>query len=47
MELRDEQFLEKTGLSVSDNGSVWTLTVQGNKAALENVQLVVGYKAKV
>ncbi len=47
MVLHDEQFLETTGLSVSNNGSVWRFMVKGNKKALENVQLVVGYKAEV
>ena len=45
--LRDEQFLETPGLSVRNNGSTWTFTVQGDKTLLKTVQMVVGFKAKV
>lgn len=47
MQLRDQQFTDTAGLSVRAQGSDWHLSVQGNKAALKNVQLVVGYKAHV
>jgi|GEM_PF-2546508 len=45
--LQDGQFLETPGLSVRPFGTDWTFTVQGDKAALKTVQLVVGYKAHV
>ena len=45
--LKDEQFLETPGLSISSSGSRWTFTVQGDKSNLKTVQMVVGYKAKV
>ncbi|MEM8809899.1 MAG: hypothetical protein AAGF01_28095, partial [Cyanobacteria bacterium P01_G01_bin.38] len=47
MILRDEQFLETPGLSVRQRGTDWTFTVQGDKANLKTVVLVVGYRADV
>ena len=45
--LKDGQYVESTGLSVSNKGAEWTFKVKGDKEGLVNVNLILGYKATV
>jgi hypothetical protein len=45
--LKDGAFLPTSGLSIGGQGAEWTLALNGNKQIVQNIGLVVGYKASV
>lgn len=45
--LKDGKFLSTSGLSISSQGSEWVLALKGSIELLQNIGLVVGYKANV
>ncbi len=45
--LKQGKFLQTTGLSISSRGSDWTFTVNGDKEIINNIGLVLSYKASV
>jgi Tc toxin complex TcA C-terminal TcB-binding domain/Neuraminidase-like domain/Hemopexin len=45
--LKEGKFLPTNGLSISGRGVEWMLTVSGDKQIINNVGLVLGYKATV
>jgi hypothetical protein len=45
--LKNNQFLDTSGLSIGSQGSEWTFTLKGNKEILNTVNLVITYKASV
>lgn len=45
--LKNDSFLETSGLSISSRGSVWSLAFRGSRAELDNIHLVMIYKASV
>jgi hypothetical protein len=45
--LKDGALLPTSGISIGSQGSDWTFTLNGNKELLQNIGLVVGYKASV
>lgn len=47
LQLKQDQFLETSGLKISSRGSEWSLKLKGDKSSLNNLFLIIGYKAKV
>jgi hypothetical protein len=45
--LKDGTFLPTSGLSIAGQGAEWTFALNGNKALVQNIGLVLGYKANV
>lgn len=45
--LKDGQYLPTSGLNISSSGSQWSFSLKGNKSDLENMVLVLEYKASV
>jgi hypothetical protein len=45
--LKDGALLPTSGLSISSQGTEWTFALNGNKEIVQNIGLVVGYKANV
>ena len=45
--LDDEKLVETAGVSINSKGSTWTLSLKGDKDNVQNIQLIVGYKATV
>ncbi|HWQ12191.1 MAG TPA: hemopexin repeat-containing protein [Roseiflexaceae bacterium] len=45
--LKDGKLVTTSGLSIGSRGSEWRLALNGDKAALENISLVLGYTSKV
>ncbi|MTI33032.1 hemopexin repeat-containing protein [Xanthovirga aplysinae] len=47
LKLTNNKYVEISNLSIPKEGGKWKLTVQGDKANIKNVEMVVVYKAKV
>ncbi|MGA9377611.1 MAG: hypothetical protein WBV73_02320, partial [Phormidium sp.] len=45
--LNHGKYLATNGLSISNKGSDWVFSLEGNKENLKNINLVIGYKAGV
>ena len=45
--LKDNAFLDTSGLSIAGRGSEWTLALSGDRSVLNTVNLVIIYKAAV
>jgi hypothetical protein len=45
--LKNGKFLQTNGLSISSRGSEWTFTINGDKETINNISLVLSYKASV
>jgi hypothetical protein len=45
--LKDSKFLVTNGLSISSRGAEWTFSVNGNRKIINNIGLVLSYKASV
>jgi hypothetical protein len=45
--LKDGKSLQTNGLSISSRGSEWTFTINGDRSIINNVGLVLSYKASV